>query len=107
MNTPMENNQSMTTTRIAINNQLVEKAMELSGLNSKKEVAEKAFNLLIQMISQAAIRDLRGKLRWEGNLEQMRLDSFIGTFCIENNFPLLQNDKDFEPMKKYLGLRLK
>ena len=31
-------------------------------------------------------------------------DIIIGTFCIEHNFPLLHNDRDFEPMEKYLGL---
>ena len=33
-------------------------------------------------------------------------DIIIGTFCIENNFPLLHNDRDYTPMEKYLGLRI-
>ena len=33
-------------------------------------------------------------------------DIIIGTFCIEHKFPLLHNDRDFEPMEKYLGLQI-
>jgi predicted nucleic acid-binding protein len=34
------------------------------------------------------------------------IDTFIATFCIENNFTLLHNDKDFEPFVKYLKLKV-
>lgn len=30
----------------------------------------------------------------------------IATYCIENNYPLLQRDRDFAPMAGHLGLRL-
>jgi len=30
----------------------------------------------------------------------------IGTFCIENNHPLLHDDKDFEPLVKHLELKV-
>jgi predicted nucleic acid-binding protein len=33
-------------------------------------------------------------------------DVVIGTFCIENGFQLLHTDRDFEPMEKFLGLRV-
>ena len=58
-----------------INDQLVQTAMSLSGLKTKKEVVEKALELLIQMVNQDAIRKLRGKVKWDGNLDQMRTDS--------------------------------
>jgi predicted nucleic acid-binding protein len=32
------------------------------------------------------------------------VDVIIGTFCIENNFTVLHNDRDFDPMEKYLNL---
>jgi len=34
------------------------------------------------------------------------VDIIIGTFYIEHDLPLLHNDKDFEPMEKYLGLHI-
>jgi predicted nucleic acid-binding protein len=33
-------------------------------------------------------------------------DVVIGTFCIENDLPLLHNDQDFDYMEQYLGLRI-
>lgn len=30
----------------------------------------------------------------------------IATFCIINNHTLLHNDRDFDPMEKYLGLQV-
>lgn len=61
-------------TNIVIDDQLMDQAISLSGLETKKAVVEQALKLYIQLLQQAAIRELRGKLHWEGNLEQMRLD---------------------------------
>jgi predicted nucleic acid-binding protein len=33
-------------------------------------------------------------------------DLIIGTFCIEHGHALLQDDRDFQPMAKHLGLEL-
>jgi len=65
----------MRTTSIIINDQLIQTAMNLSGLKTKKEVVEKALELLIQMVNQEGIRTLRGKVKWEGDLDQMRADA--------------------------------
>ena len=62
-------------TSIVINDQLVQTAMTMSGLKTKKEVVEKALELMIQLLNQESIRNLRGKLKCEGDLEQMRIDS--------------------------------
>jgi predicted nucleic acid-binding protein len=43
-------------------------------------------------------------LRQNGVTIRKTADIIIGTFCIEHNLPLLHNDRDFEPMEKYLGL---
>jgi Arc/MetJ family transcription regulator len=61
-------------TNIVIDDTLMERALTLSGLNTKKAVVEAALKLFIQIQQQAALRELRGKLQWEGDLEQMRLD---------------------------------
>ena len=33
-------------------------------------------------------------------------DLIIGTFCIEHGHTLLHDDRDFEPMREHLGLRV-
>ena len=45
-------------------------------------------------------------LRKKGITIRKTTDMLIGTFCIEYNIPLLHNDKDFEPMEKYLHLKV-
>lgn len=61
-------------TNIVIDDTLMQYAMTLSGLETKKAVVEAALKLFIQIRQQAALRELRGKLNWEGDLEQRRLD---------------------------------
>jgi len=45
-------------------------------------------------------------LRKNGITIRKTADIIIGTFCIEHELPLLHNDKDFEPIEKYLDLRI-
>lgn len=61
-------------TNIDIDDDLLAEAMRLSGLKTKKAVVEEALRLLTKRHRQRDILDLRGKLRWEGNLEESRLD---------------------------------
>lgn len=44
-------------------------------------------------------------LRKKGVTVRKTIDVIIGTFCIRHQLPLLHNDKDFEPMSKYLKLK--
>ncbi len=61
-------------TNIVIDDELMDKAILLSNGKSKKAVVEEALQLLIRIKEQLKIRDLRGQLTWEGDLNQMRLD---------------------------------
>jgi Arc/MetJ family transcription regulator len=61
-------------TNIDIDDELMAKAMTLSGHKTKRETVEAALELLVKLKSQEAIRAARGKLQWEGNLEAMRLN---------------------------------
>ncbi|PPD03214.1 MAG: DUF2191 domain-containing protein [Methylobacter sp.] len=61
-------------TNIVINDELIAKALEASGLKTKKDVVEQGLKLIIQRSNQQALRELRGKLKWEGDLEAMRGD---------------------------------
>ena len=62
-------------TNIVIDDALMEKALEVSNAKTKKDVVEEALSLLIRLKQQMKLRDLRGKLQWEGNLAEMRTDS--------------------------------
>jgi predicted nucleic acid-binding protein len=46
------------------------------------------------------------RLRAVGFTMNKLADLFIGTFCIEHGYRLLQSDADFEPMAKTCGLVL-
>jgi Arc/MetJ family transcription regulator len=61
-------------TNIVIDDQLMDEALKASGLKTKKEAVEAGLRALIKQRKQESIRALRGKLRWEGNLEEMRTD---------------------------------
>jgi Arc/MetJ family transcription regulator len=61
-------------TNIDIDDELMTKAMTLSGHKTKRETVEAALSLLVQLKSQENIRAARGKLRWEGDLEALRID---------------------------------
>ena len=45
-------------------------------------------------------------LRKNGVTVRKTIDVMIGTFCIENDFTLLHNDKDFTPLEKHLKLKV-
>jgi len=50
----------------------VSDALKASGLSTKREVVELGLKLLVRQNRQQAIRKLRGKLKWEGDLDEMR-----------------------------------
>jgi Arc/MetJ family transcription regulator len=62
-------------TNIAIDDALMEQALAVSGYKTKKETVEEGLRLLIAQRNQEKIRGLRGKLKWEGDLDAMRGDS--------------------------------
>ncbi len=59
-------------TNIVLDDKLVERAQKLTGIKTKREVVHEALRTLILLNEQAEIRDLRGKLKWEGNLDEQR-----------------------------------
>ena len=59
-------------TNIVIDDKLMEDALKVTGFKTKKEAVEEGLKLLIQKNKQQAIRKLRGKLKWEGDLNEMR-----------------------------------
>ncbi len=59
-------------TNIDIDDSLMRQAMRLGGTGTKKATVEAGLRLLIETRSQVGIRRLRGKVKWEGNLEVSR-----------------------------------
>lgn len=61
-------------TNIVIDDALMQQAMSFTGIKTKKAVVEEALTLLIRLKKQDKIRALRGKLSWDGDLDEMRTD---------------------------------
>jgi Arc/MetJ family transcription regulator len=61
-------------TNIIIDDILMNEALGVSGYKTKKETVEEALKLLITFKNQSQIRNFRGKLQWEGDLDKMRTD---------------------------------
>jgi Arc/MetJ family transcription regulator len=59
-------------TNIVINDRLMDEAMKKAGLKTKRAAVEAGLRLLIQVKSQARVRRLRGRIRWSGDLNEMR-----------------------------------
>jgi Arc/MetJ family transcription regulator len=61
-------------TNVVIDDELMESALKASGMKTKKDAIEEGLKLLVKMKYQERIKDFRGKLKWIGNLDEMRLD---------------------------------
>ena len=59
-------------TNIDIEDALMDEALKRSGLPTKRAAVEEGLRLLIQTRRQSGIRKLRGKVKWEGDLDAMR-----------------------------------
>lgn len=61
-------------TNIEIDESLIKEAMKASGLTTKKATVEEGLRLIIALKKQEGIKSLRGKVKWEGDLDKMRTD---------------------------------
>ena len=61
-------------TNVVIDDNLMESALKVSGLRTKKDTIEEGLKLLVQVKGQKEIRGFRGKLKWTGSLDEMRSD---------------------------------
>lgn len=60
-------------TNIDIDDDLMRQAMRTSGATTKRAAVEEGLRLLIRTRRQGRLRRLRGKVRWEGDLEKSRV----------------------------------
>jgi len=63
-------------TNVEIDDDLMRQAMAASGKPTKKAVVEEALRLVVDLKRQEGIKKLFGKVRWEGNLDEMRESRF-------------------------------
>ena len=61
-------------TNVVIDDDLMKSALKFSGLRTKKDAIESGLRLLVQFKRQTKVKDFRGKLKWVGNLDEMRTD---------------------------------
>lgn len=59
-------------TNIVIDDKLMQQVLKQTGLKTKREAVEQGLKTLLKLKQQEAIRRYRGKLHWEGNLDDMR-----------------------------------
>jgi Arc/MetJ family transcription regulator len=61
-------------TNVVVNDDLMKSALKVTGLKTKKDAIEEALKLLVQVRGRKEIKGFRGKLKWSGSLDEMRLD---------------------------------
>jgi len=61
-------------TNIVIDDDLMKQVMKLTGLRTKREAVELGLKALLKLRKQEGIRKYRGRLDWEGDLDDMRTD---------------------------------
>lgn len=59
-------------TSIVLNDDLVNEAMKLSHATTKKEVIDLALKNFVAQLKRRNMKNLFGKVEWEGNLNEMR-----------------------------------
>ncbi len=59
-------------TNIVIDDKLMADVLKASGYKTKKEAVEQGLKLLLLRSQQQEIRKLRGRVQWEGDLDEMR-----------------------------------
>ncbi|MRX07604.1 type II toxin-antitoxin system VapB family antitoxin [Pseudoduganella sp. FT25W] len=61
-------------TNIFIDEKLMQETLLLTGLTSESEAVELGLRTVVRLKQQEKIRQFRGKLAWEGDLDAIRSD---------------------------------
>jgi Arc/MetJ family transcription regulator len=59
---------------IVIDDKLMKESLRLTGLKTKRETVELGLRTVVYLRKQGQIRNFRGKLDWQGDLEAMSTD---------------------------------
>jgi Arc/MetJ family transcription regulator len=61
-----------TRTNIELNDQLIADILKFGESKTKREAVEKALQDHLRLLKRKKLASLRGKINWEGNLNEMR-----------------------------------
>lgn len=61
-------------TNIVIDDELMDEVLKVTGLKTKKEAVDLGLRTLLRLRKQESVKDFRGRLPWDGDLESMRKD---------------------------------
>ena len=64
-------------TTITIDTDVLNKAMQATGQQTQRQLIEDALRLYTLQNSQNEARRFRGKLKWEGNLDELRTEQWL------------------------------
>jgi Arc/MetJ family transcription regulator len=64
----------MSRTVIDIQDDLLRKAQKMTGISKKVEIVNYALKRLLEQKEFEQVLELKGKVKWEGNLDEMRRD---------------------------------
>ncbi len=59
-------------TNIEIDDKLMADVLKATGLKTKKDAVELGLKTLLKLRNQGKVRGFRGRLQWEGDLDDMR-----------------------------------
>lgn len=59
---------------VVTDDQQVRNAQQSTGLSTKRDKVDLPFKTLIRLKKQSRIRELKGELQWDGDLDWSRLD---------------------------------
>ncbi|AHF91596.1 hypothetical protein OPIT5_16565 [Opitutaceae bacterium TAV5] len=62
----------MKRTNIVLDENLIRQGLKLTGIKTRKELVNHALTQLVRREKQTGLLDLRGKVKWEGDLNAMR-----------------------------------
>ncbi len=63
-----------TRTNIVLNDQLIADIIKFGEAKTKREAVENALKDHLRLLKRKKLASLRGKINWEGNLNEMRID---------------------------------
>ncbi len=61
-------------TNVVIDDKLMREVLRASGVKTKREAVDLGLRTLLRLSRQLELREVRGKLRWQGDLDAMRSD---------------------------------
>ena len=61
-------------TNIVIDDNLMTDVLQVTGLKTKKAVVDLGLRTLLQLKNQEEIKNFKGQLKWQGDLDKMRID---------------------------------